>query len=80
MKIEVSEDRDIVLSEVYNGIGVKTEAGTFGIAERDGGIEITLKGKLVYGHYPYGVYVPDALDTREKKAEGTDLGPGWGQR
>ncbi len=42
MKIRVNEQREIVLSEVFNGIGIETDAGTFGIAMRDAGIEIRL--------------------------------------
>ena len=48
MKIEISEDRELILSEVFNGIGIKTDQGRFGIAQRDGGIEIVKDGKLVW--------------------------------
>jgi hypothetical protein len=48
MKLETDENGEIVLSDVFNGIGIKTDAGTFGIAQRDGGIEVMLSGKLVY--------------------------------
>jgi hypothetical protein len=47
MKIEV-EDDGIVLSECYSGIGIKTDAGMFGIAQRDGGIEVLRDGKLAW--------------------------------
>jgi len=38
----------IVLSEVYSGVGIRTDMGLFGIAERDGGIEVMLGGKTVW--------------------------------
>jgi hypothetical protein len=47
MKINV-ENNEIVISEAYNGIGIKTEMGHFGIAQRDGGIEVMLDGKTVW--------------------------------
>ncbi len=47
MKIEV-EDGGIILSDVFSGIGIKTDAGMFGIAQRDGGIEVLRDGKLVW--------------------------------
>jgi hypothetical protein len=40
--------RGVVCHEVFCGIGIETEQGQFGIAERDGGIEVLLNGKLVY--------------------------------
>jgi hypothetical protein len=48
MNIEVSAEGQITLSEVYNGIGIKTDSGLFGIAQRDGGIEVMHNGKLVW--------------------------------
>ena len=53
MKIEVNEKGEIVLSQVYNAIGIKTEAGTFGIAERDGGIEVLLNGEVIFSRTVY---------------------------
>jgi hypothetical protein len=44
MRIQIV-DGEIVLSEVYNGIGIQTDMGLFGIAQRDGGIEVMLNGK-----------------------------------
>jgi hypothetical protein len=52
MKIEVDEEHNITLSEVYEGIVIQTKTGMFGVCERDGGIEVTFKGKLVYAKYP----------------------------
>ncbi len=42
MKIEVNEDRSMVLSDVFLSVGIKTDAGTFAICQRDDGIEIRL--------------------------------------
>jgi hypothetical protein len=33
---------------VYSGIGIETDQGHFGIAQRDGGIEVLHEGKLVW--------------------------------
>jgi len=52
MKLEVNEQGEIVLSEVYNGIGIKTEVGMYGIAQRDGGCEIMLNGVLIHSPTP----------------------------
>lgn len=55
MKIEAERDTDgepaITLSEVYSGIGIRTDMGLFGIAERDGGIEVMLEGKTVWASH-----------------------------
>jgi hypothetical protein len=40
--------REATLSGAYNGIGIETEQGLFGIAQRDRGIEVMLDGKLVW--------------------------------
>lgn len=52
MKIEVKAGDDggaeVTLTEVYSGVGIRTDAGLFGIAERDGGIEVMLNGKTVW--------------------------------
>ena len=42
MKIEVNEQHELILSEVYLGVGIKTDAGLFAICQRDNGIEIRL--------------------------------------
>jgi hypothetical protein len=40
MKIEVDENRDIILKEVFNGVGfVSPDGETFGVCMRDGGFE-----------------------------------------
>lgn len=38
---------DVVCTEVYCGLGIKTDIGFFGIAERDGIIEIVYDGDLL---------------------------------
>lgn len=52
MKIEAIRDSDgepgIALSDVFSGIGIKTDMGLFGIAQRDDGIEVMLNGKTVW--------------------------------
>lgn len=48
MEVKVDENGNIVLDKLYVGVLVTTEKGTFGIAQRDDGIEVTLEGKLVY--------------------------------
>jgi hypothetical protein len=52
MKIKATRDSDgepaITLSEVFSGIGIETDMGLFGIAQRDGGIEVMLDGKTVW--------------------------------
>lgn len=40
--------RDVVCYEVYYGIGIETPQGHFGIAQRDGGIEVLMNGDLVF--------------------------------
>jgi len=39
---------EITLSEVYSGVGIATDMGLFGIAQRDGGIEVLFNGKTVW--------------------------------
>jgi hypothetical protein len=52
MKIEAGEHGELVLTEVYNGVGIRTQgAGDFGICERDGGIEVTRDGELIFCCY-----------------------------
>ena len=40
--------RECTLTGVYNGIGIETDEGLFGIAQRDSGIEVMLDGELVW--------------------------------
>ncbi len=39
------------LEGVYNGIGIRTDQGYFGICQRDAGLEILLDGKLIFATY-----------------------------
>jgi hypothetical protein len=53
-KTTIEPEGNVTMSEVYNGVRVKTEQGDFGVCERDGSIEVTRidgptqKGTLVY--------------------------------
>lgn len=47
MKIAI-DGSEVTLSEVYSGVGIQTDMGLFGIAQRDGGIEVMLDGKTVW--------------------------------
>lgn len=62
MKLQVSEDGAIVLSEVYVGIGINTDQGLFGIAQRDSGIEVMLNGKLIWS----STTLPDPMGLSER--------------
>ena len=45
MKIEINEDREFILKDVYSGVGLETDSGeTFGICMRDGGFEFNYGG------------------------------------
>ena len=52
MRIQIV-DGEIVLSEVYNGIGIQTDMGLFGVAQRNGGIEVLHDGKPVWASHDY---------------------------
>lgn len=41
----IDDKGDLTLSEVYNGVGIKTDQGLIGIAQRDSGIEVVLETK-----------------------------------
>jgi len=45
--IDVSAE-PVLLRDVFCGIGIETDQGHFGIAQRDGGIEVLLNSKLVW--------------------------------
>ena len=46
MKIEVDENREIVLKEVYTGVGLESnDKEFFGICMRDSGFEFTYEGQ-----------------------------------
>lgn len=50
---------EVVIQGCYNGIGIETDQGLFGIAQRDDGIEVMLDGKLVWS----------SMELEEKKGE-----------
>ncbi len=46
MKIEINENREIILKEVYNGVGLESnDKEFFGICMRDSGFEFTYEGE-----------------------------------
>jgi hypothetical protein len=48
VKIRVSKHGGIEFEDVFNGIGIVTDQGYFGIAQRDSGIEVLLNGEPVF--------------------------------
>lgn len=61
---DVDGTPELILSEVYSGVGIETDMGLFGIAQRDGGIEVMLDGKTVWtSHELPGEGVPDSRAT-----------------
>lgn len=45
MKIEVDENRDIILKDVFNGIGfISPDGEKFSVCMRDGGYEFSYQG------------------------------------
>jgi hypothetical protein len=42
MQLDISEDKTLILSDVFSGIGIKTDVGVFYFCQRDGGIEMRL--------------------------------------
>jgi len=64
MKIDVSENGSIVLSDVFNAVVIATDQGEFGVAQRDGGIEVMHKGELVYSsNPPTPSYIAESIDS-----------------
>lgn len=45
---EIIVEGDVYLSDVFSGVGIATDMGLFGIAQRDDGIEVMLDGKTVW--------------------------------
>jgi len=56
--------REAVCHEVFCGIGIETPQGRFGIAQRDGGIEVLLNGDLVYSSTEPDLHPPGPLPPR----------------
>jgi len=42
---------EVELVGAYNGVGIQTDQGHFGIAQRDSGIEVLLDGKTVFASH-----------------------------
>lgn len=76
MRITIEADgvdgAGVVLDDVFSGIGIRTDMGLFGIAQRDGGIEVMLDGKTVWTshelpggseHLVEGEYLEETLAT-----------------
>jgi len=47
----ISTCQSVELEGVYNGVGIQTDQGYFGIAQRDSGIEVMLDGELIWASY-----------------------------
>ena len=47
-EIAVGVMHNVTIRECYLGIAIETDQGTFGIAQRDNGIEVLLNRKLVW--------------------------------
>lgn len=43
----IETSNEVTLFDVFSGVGIQTDAGLFGIAQRDGGIEVMLEGKTL---------------------------------
>ena len=81
---------EVTMENVYNGIGIDTDQGHFGIAQRDCGIEVCLNGVLVWSsnssHFdenlprhpaltPTG-YPPQPVSATVEPVKNPDGGPG----
>lgn len=66
MKVEVGDNSEIVLKEVFNGIGLETPDGeTMGIAMRDGGFEFNYGGSWYSAKEGVIQKLGDSLDSLE---------------
>ena len=50
-KIEIYTSGGVLIEKCYTGVLIETEIADFGICQRDGGIEVTRDGKLVFSDY-----------------------------
>ena len=48
MNIEINTNGELIISKNYAGIGLQTDDGLFGVAQRDEGIEVMLDGQHVW--------------------------------
>jgi hypothetical protein len=67
--MKIDSDTLIVLSEVYEGVLIKTDGGMFCVYQRDGGIEVTLNGELVYAYSAGAEVMADVMFNKMKKGE-----------
>lgn len=76
MKIDVNATGDIVLSDVFLGVGIETKMGLFGISQRDDGIEVMLNGKTVWTSHDLtpAPAPPPTRFTCDGSCNGDDLG------
>jgi len=44
----IETSNEVTLFQVFSGVGIQTDMGLFGIAQRDAGIEVMLEGKTVW--------------------------------
>lgn len=58
---------NVICGNVYCGIGIKTNFGYFGIAERDGVIEVVFNGKLIIDSDNIKKLIEDTLSYPEVK-------------
>lgn len=63
----------ITILRAYNGIGFGTDQGTYGVAMRDGGLEVMLDGVIVWSSTPTDT--PDEDTTEEAPHSNWDLDP-----
>ena len=48
MRLESTHNGNIIISEIYSGVTIQTDGGPdYGICQRDGGIWIMRKGKVI---------------------------------
>ena len=73
MQIDVGEKGVIELSEVYCGVVIRTDAGRFGVCQRDGGIEVTRHGEQVFSCYHLGS--PTDGDEEEEDEDADRVSP-----
>jgi len=46
--VAIETTQNVLLSRVYDVVGVETRQGTFGVCEREGGLEVTLRGQIIW--------------------------------
>jgi hypothetical protein len=74
MKIEVDEERNIILKQVYNGVGfISPDGEKFNICMRDGGYEFSYQGawfRAVGGKIePMSISTENSINTNDEGAQ-----------